>query len=212
MINHFISSVRNRREFTDMDTIPEVAIPAAHEDSTALRELGWALDRLPPDQREALFMIVLQEKIIRIGGQGHRLRHRNAEKPSASRPPAAPHVSYRRGERRASSDSVKGRDAAPAGAAKTVAAGSVQSPAVCQPDDPASVGELFGRVFVAVLGVDRLATHEVDGVAIHSDRLLTLAHQMHLDATITHRSRLPDARTRGDRNQRPPRGSTGPAD
>jgi RNA polymerase sigma-70 factor, ECF subfamily len=27
-----------------------------------LRELGWAVDRLPPDQREALFMIVLQEK------------------------------------------------------------------------------------------------------------------------------------------------------
>jgi RNA polymerase sigma-70 factor (ECF subfamily) len=62
MINHFISSVRNRREFTDMDTVPEVPIPAAHEDRTALREIGWALDRLPPDQREALFMIVLQEK------------------------------------------------------------------------------------------------------------------------------------------------------
>lgn len=61
MINHFISSVRNRREFTDMDNLPEVAMPAAHEDRTALRELGWALDRLPPDQREALFMIVLQE-------------------------------------------------------------------------------------------------------------------------------------------------------
>jgi RNA polymerase sigma-70 factor (ECF subfamily) len=61
MVNHFISSVRNRREFTDMDTVPEVPIPAAHEDRTALRELGWAVDRLPPDQREALFMIVLQE-------------------------------------------------------------------------------------------------------------------------------------------------------
>jgi RNA polymerase sigma-70 factor, ECF subfamily len=62
MINHFISSVRNRREFTDMDNMPEVAVPAAHEDRTALRELGWALNRLPIDQREALFMIVLQEK------------------------------------------------------------------------------------------------------------------------------------------------------
>jgi RNA polymerase sigma-70 factor, ECF subfamily len=62
MINHFISGVRNRREFTDLDTIPDVAVPASHEDRTALRELGWALDRLPPDQREALFMIVLQEK------------------------------------------------------------------------------------------------------------------------------------------------------
>ena len=62
MINHFISSVRNRREFTDMDAMPDVPVPAAHEDRTALRELGWALNRLPPDQREALFMIVLQEK------------------------------------------------------------------------------------------------------------------------------------------------------
>jgi RNA polymerase sigma-70 factor (ECF subfamily) len=62
MINHFISGVRNRREFTDMDSVPDVAVPAPHEDRTALRELGWALDRLPPDQREALFMIVLQEK------------------------------------------------------------------------------------------------------------------------------------------------------
>jgi len=62
MINHFISGVRNRREFTDMDTVPDVPVPAPHEERTALRELGWALDRLPPDQREALCMIVLQEK------------------------------------------------------------------------------------------------------------------------------------------------------
>jgi RNA polymerase sigma-70 factor (ECF subfamily) len=52
MINHFISGVRSRREFTDMDSVPEVAV----------RELGVALDKLPRDQREALFMIVLQEK------------------------------------------------------------------------------------------------------------------------------------------------------
>jgi RNA polymerase sigma-70 factor (ECF subfamily) len=62
MINHFISSVRNRREFTDMDSMPELPVPAPHEDRTALRELGWALNRLPADQREALFMIVLQEQ------------------------------------------------------------------------------------------------------------------------------------------------------
>lgn len=62
MINHFISGVRNRREFTDMDSMPDLPVPAAHEDRTALRELGWALNRLPPDQREALMMIVLQEK------------------------------------------------------------------------------------------------------------------------------------------------------
>ncbi|MEO8715310.1 MAG: sigma-70 family RNA polymerase sigma factor [Acetobacteraceae bacterium] len=61
MINHFISSVRNKREFTDMDTMPEVPVAPAHEDRTALRELSWALTRLPPDQREALYMIALQE-------------------------------------------------------------------------------------------------------------------------------------------------------
>lgn len=62
MVNHFISSVRSKREFTDVDNVPETPVPAAHEDRTALRELGWALDRLPEDQREALSMIVLQEQ------------------------------------------------------------------------------------------------------------------------------------------------------
>ncbi len=61
MINHFISGVRNKREFTDMDTMPEQPVAASHEDRTALRELSWALTRLPPDQREALYMIALQE-------------------------------------------------------------------------------------------------------------------------------------------------------
>jgi RNA polymerase sigma-70 factor, ECF subfamily len=62
MVNHFISGVRSRREYTDVDTVPELPVPAAHEDRTALRELGWALDRLPRDQREAISMIVLQEQ------------------------------------------------------------------------------------------------------------------------------------------------------
>jgi RNA polymerase sigma-70 factor (ECF subfamily) len=62
MINHFISGVRGKREFTDMENMPEIPVASNHEDRTALRELGWALDRLPPDQREALFMIVLQEQ------------------------------------------------------------------------------------------------------------------------------------------------------
>ncbi len=61
MINHFISSVRNKREFTDMENMPEQPVSASHEDRTALRELSWALKRLPQDQREALFMIALQE-------------------------------------------------------------------------------------------------------------------------------------------------------
>ena len=61
MLNHFISSVRNKREFTDIESMPEQPVTASHEDRTALRELSWALNRLPPDQREALLMIALQE-------------------------------------------------------------------------------------------------------------------------------------------------------
>jgi RNA polymerase sigma-70 factor (ECF subfamily) len=62
MINHFISLMRSRREFTDSDSMPEISVAASHEDRMALHELGWALDRLPADQREALSMIVLQEQ------------------------------------------------------------------------------------------------------------------------------------------------------
>ena len=61
MLNHFISSVRNKREYTDMESMPDQPVAASHEDRTALRELSWALNRLPPDQREALLMIALQE-------------------------------------------------------------------------------------------------------------------------------------------------------
>ena len=48
MINHFISSVRNKRELTDMDNMPEQPVAARHEDGTALRELSWALKCLLP--------------------------------------------------------------------------------------------------------------------------------------------------------------------
>jgi RNA polymerase sigma-70 factor (ECF subfamily) len=62
MVNQFISGVRSRREYADVDTVPDTPVAASHEDLTALRELGWALDRLPRDQREALSMIVLEEQ------------------------------------------------------------------------------------------------------------------------------------------------------
>ena len=61
MINHFISGVRNKREFTDMENLPDRPVAASHEDRAALRELSRVLKRLPPDQREALFMIALDE-------------------------------------------------------------------------------------------------------------------------------------------------------
>jgi RNA polymerase sigma-70 factor (ECF subfamily) len=61
MINHFVSGARNKHEFSNIENIPDQPVSASHEERTALRELSWALKRLPPDQREALFMIALDE-------------------------------------------------------------------------------------------------------------------------------------------------------
>jgi RNA polymerase sigma-70 factor (ECF subfamily) len=60
--NRFISTLRKQRETTDIEDLPAsaFAVSAAHEDRMVLKELGRALNRLPSDQREALFMVVLQ--------------------------------------------------------------------------------------------------------------------------------------------------------
>ncbi len=59
--NRFISDTRKRRPLVDMDDVPQaaLAVSAAHEDSLVLKELHLALGRLPPVQRETLFMVVL---------------------------------------------------------------------------------------------------------------------------------------------------------
>jgi RNA polymerase sigma-70 factor, ECF subfamily len=62
MVNHFISSLRSRREYNDLDQMPEVGIPASQEDWTDLRELNVAFQRLPKDQQEALHLIGIQER------------------------------------------------------------------------------------------------------------------------------------------------------
>jgi RNA polymerase sigma-70 factor (ECF subfamily) len=62
MTNQFISGVRNRREYSDLDKMPEVGIPAAQHDQTELRELNVAFQRLPREQKEALRMIGIQEQ------------------------------------------------------------------------------------------------------------------------------------------------------
>lgn len=62
MINHFLSTVRSRREFTRAEEMPEVAVNDAHEDRVALGELGWAFDRLPIEQRQALSRIVFDDQ------------------------------------------------------------------------------------------------------------------------------------------------------
>jgi RNA polymerase sigma-70 factor, ECF subfamily len=60
--NRFISTLRKQRETTDIEDLPmsAFAVSAAHEDRMVLKELSRALGRLPADQREALFMVVLQ--------------------------------------------------------------------------------------------------------------------------------------------------------
>jgi RNA polymerase sigma-70 factor (ECF subfamily) len=59
--NRFISNLRKRRDTTDIDDVPSAvfATEAAHEDRLALKELAQAMTRLPPDQREALIMVVV---------------------------------------------------------------------------------------------------------------------------------------------------------
>lgn len=60
--NRFISTLRKQRETTDIEDLPAgaFAVGATHEDRMVLKELGRAVNRLPNDQREALFMVVLQ--------------------------------------------------------------------------------------------------------------------------------------------------------
>ena len=60
--NRFISTLRKQRETTDIEDLPAglFAVGPAHEDRLVLKELGRAVNRLPVDQREALFMVVLQ--------------------------------------------------------------------------------------------------------------------------------------------------------
>lgn len=60
--NRFISTLRKQRETTDIEDLPSsaFAVAATHEDRLVLKELGRAVTRLPSDQREALFMVVLQ--------------------------------------------------------------------------------------------------------------------------------------------------------
>ena len=62
MTNHFISGVRSRREYSDLDQMPEVGVPAAQHDRTELRELHVALHCLPREQQEALRMIGIEEQ------------------------------------------------------------------------------------------------------------------------------------------------------
>ncbi len=61
MVNHFISGLRRHRHTDSLENAPEPQVSGAQQDKLALKQLAWAIDRLPHAQREALFLIVLQE-------------------------------------------------------------------------------------------------------------------------------------------------------
>jgi RNA polymerase sigma-70 factor, ECF subfamily len=62
MVNHFISSVRNRRQYSDLDQMPEVSIPASQHDRTELRDLNVVFQHLPKEHRQALHLIGIEEQ------------------------------------------------------------------------------------------------------------------------------------------------------
>jgi RNA polymerase sigma-70 factor (ECF subfamily) len=62
MVNHFISSVRSKREYYDLDQVLEVGVRGTQEDRSDLRELDVLFRQLPRDQQEALRLIALEER------------------------------------------------------------------------------------------------------------------------------------------------------
>ena len=72
--NRFISNLRQCRDTVKLDDVPAAALTtlAPHEDRLILGELEKALARLPPDQLEALLMVVIQgmsyQKLAELSG------------------------------------------------------------------------------------------------------------------------------------------------
>ena len=62
MVNHFISSVRSKREHYDLDQVLEVGVRGTQADRSDLRELDVLFRQLPRDQQEALRLIAFEER------------------------------------------------------------------------------------------------------------------------------------------------------
>ena len=87
MMNHFISIVRARREFVDLDEVAEVALPCSQEHTISLKRLNAKFIQLPIEQREAIQWIAIDnrsyEEASEIAGVAigtlksrvHRARH-----------------------------------------------------------------------------------------------------------------------------------------
>jgi RNA polymerase sigma-70 factor, ECF subfamily len=61
MLNQFISGIRSRRNMVDLDEMPDLGIGPSHEDRIALKEMGDAVNRLPPALRSAFLMVAVNE-------------------------------------------------------------------------------------------------------------------------------------------------------
>jgi RNA polymerase sigma-70 factor, ECF subfamily len=62
MVNHFISSVRERREFASIGEMPDVSMAAEQQAKVDLDRLSVEFDRLPNYLREALCQITLEQR------------------------------------------------------------------------------------------------------------------------------------------------------
>ena len=62
MVNHFISSVRARREYVSVDEVPEIPIAAEQHGKVDLDQLSAEFDRLPGHLRETLRQIAVEER------------------------------------------------------------------------------------------------------------------------------------------------------
>ncbi|HEX2944022.1 MAG TPA: sigma-70 family RNA polymerase sigma factor [Rhodopila sp.] len=62
MLNHFISGIRSRHEFTSVEEIPEVPVAAEQHGKIDCDELSNAFENLPEYQKEVLRQIVLEDR------------------------------------------------------------------------------------------------------------------------------------------------------
>src|SRR4051794_19151336 len=61
MVNHFISSVRTRREFVSVEEVPDVSIAPEQQIKLDLDRLNAEIERLPACQKELLRQIAIEE-------------------------------------------------------------------------------------------------------------------------------------------------------
>ena len=62
MVNHFISSVRERREFASIGEMPDVSMAAEQQAKIDLDQLSVEFDRLPDYQKEVVRQIVIEQR------------------------------------------------------------------------------------------------------------------------------------------------------